>query len=380
MALDGVLQADPTPSRAEEPWWLAAPALQRAIEQQAGAPLDSTSYLVGDVVLEVAADDPLLLATFTELYGDCEIPPGHASQLPRIRCTVRRASQPPLVLLTFDQGAPPDAAAAAISLLRAAPVAPPYTAQDSALPGWRLAGGADRTVVAAHGPHVLVDPSPLLADFLVEYLVSIALTAQPDLLVLHAAAIAVHGAGLLLVGPSHGGKTTTSLHLAARGHTLLADEAGVVRLATPELLPLRRAVTLRPGPRTPALAAVLVGGSQGHPPAAPGAISGRVRIGDLFPGAPPGPVPLRAVFILGGFASHPAVEPFALAPDDAITFDYLSNCDIAHGSWGLTPGRRAVRVVTVRRLLARLPCWRLQVGPPGETAELIERLMEDLSC
>ena len=107
MALDGVLQAEPTPSRPEEPWWLAAPALQQAIEQQGGALPPPISYLVGDVVLEVTTDDPTLLATFTELYGECVVPPGHAEQLARIRCTVRRASQPPLVLLTFTEGPPP---------------------------------------------------------------------------------------------------------------------------------------------------------------------------------------------------------------------------------------------------------------------------------
>jgi hypothetical protein len=59
---------------------------------------------------------------------------------------------------------------------------------------------------------------------------------------------------------------------------------------------------------------------------------------------------------------------------------WLATPEIAYASWGLTPERRALRLFTLRQVLARIPCWLLKLGPPVETAELIERTMEELRC
>ena len=134
---------------------------------------------------------------------------------------------------------------------------PPYTVYDSPLPGWRLAGGAIQPLLAACGRHILINPQQVPPDFLVEYLVGITLATQPELLPVHGASLRIGDAGVLLFGGTRAGKTTTSLHLAVRGHALLGDEVALIRLATNEILPLRRTVNLRPGPYAQELVAAL---------------------------------------------------------------------------------------------------------------------------
>ena len=185
----------------------------------------------------------------------------------------------------------------------------------------------------------------------------------------------------MLVGASHAGKTTTALHLAARGHTLLGDEIALIRLATGEVVPFRRAVNLRPGPH-----GQRAGGGAGavrptrtaSPRAAEWARPH--RISELFPDRPARPAPLRAAFFLAGFADRPSVEPFQLTLDRADVFGWITTPEIAYCSWGLAPARRAFRLMVLRQVLSRIPCWLLKVGPPRDTAELIERTMEELTC
>jgi hypothetical protein len=379
MPLAGVLGRRPEPCPVEGRWWLDPPAAHRAIERQ-GSPLQAPAcFRLGDAVLELTADDPGLLDTFRRLYGDCAVSPPAAALQPLVRCAVRHDRHSPLVLLTFEGGAPADLAAAALNLLHPPLGAPPYGVWDASPPGWHLAGGADAPVLAACGSRVLVDSGRVLPDFLIEYLVSTTLAAQPELLVLHGASLRLGEAGLLLTGPSHAGKTTTALHLAARGHMLFGDEVAVVRLASRELLPLRRTVNLRSGPRTPELAAAVGRLAARDEPPVVAHWSRPCRIGELFADGPVHPVGLRAVFFLRGFADRASLTPFRLTLHDVETFETLSN-DIAYASWGLTPERRTLRVLTVRQLLARLPCWLLKIGPPSETAELIEHTMEELGC
>lgn len=375
----GVLECDRRP--AHEPWWLRAPELQEAIERQGGPPGRVGFYRLGDAVLQVTSGDRALLECFARLYGDCEVAGSVPPDDPLVRCDVRRSDDPPLFRLTFQAGAPPDPASAALGLLREAPIAGPYAVSDSPRGGWRLAGGATQPVLAARGACVLVDPQRMPPEFLVEYLVSVTLAAQPKLLAVHAASLGVGDAGLLLAGPSRGGKTTTALHLAARGHALLGDETAIIRLATNEILPLRRAVNLRPGPRGPELSAALdqlrdSAESTGDG----GRARRRLRISELFPGSPVRSTRLRAAVFLRGLADAPALAPCRFTLDEVEIFDCMAGNDTAYTSWGLSPERRALRLLALRQVLSRIPCWLLTVGSPVATAVLIERTMEELGC
>src|SRR5262249_567401 len=159
----------------------------------------------------------------------------------------------------------------------------------SPVPGWRLAGGSNGPVLAASETHVLLHPKLIPPEFLVEYLVGIALAAQPGVLSIHGASLEIGKVGAVLVGASRPRKTTTSLHLAAGGHALLGDEIALIRLASGAIVPFRRTVNVRPGPFGPELAAVLgTAGSDDGSPSTPH------RITKLFPGRSPEPIPLRA--------------------------------------------------------------------------------------
>jgi len=355
------------------PWWTAAQVLQSTREENRSPIQATASYLLGNAVLQVAVDHPALLDHFGRLYGECAVPETASPAPPTVRCVVRRAHTP-LLELTFLDGAPLDPSAAALGLLHPPRGEPPYAVRAASLEGWRLVG-AVAPVVAASANRVLIDSQRVPDDFLVEYLVSATLEAQPELLVVHAAALQVRNAGMLLAGPSRAGKTTTSAHLAARGHVLLGDEMAVIRMSNAEVLPLRRSVSLRAGPRAPELSALLARHAVRETPISGGKTE-PIRIDRLFPGSAR-PVRLGGAFFLSGFAAAPAAAPFKLSLKDANVFDYLAANDIALVSWGLTPARRALRLLALKHMLTRLPCWRLTVGQPAETAELIERTMEE---
>ncbi len=75
------------------------------------------------------------------------------------------------------------------------------------------------------------------------------LRMRSDVIFFHASALGIYGEGTVFVGPSGGGKSTTAMALAARGHNFLSDEVGAYVPATGELVPFRRPVGIKPGPR-----------------------------------------------------------------------------------------------------------------------------------
>jgi hypothetical protein len=362
----------------DEPWWLAAPALLREVEGRDFVSRAVAAYQLGDTRLQMDVDDPVLLTGFAPRYGDCAVVPSAGADVPAVRCTMRRSLDPPFVVLTFHEGAPPDAAAAAYSLLRPTHAVGPFRVWDSPLPGWRLAGGATGPVLAACDAQVLFHRKLIPAEFLAEYLVGITLAAQPWMLPIHGASLQIGEAGAVLVGASHSGKTTTSLHLAARGHTLLGDEIALIRLATSEVVPFRRAVNPRPGRYGQELAATLRLSDDGDGSAASPQWARPHRITELFPDRPARPAPVRAIFFLAGFADRASLEPFQLTLDRADVISWITTPEIAYCSWGLVPARRAFRLLVLKQLIARIPCWLVKAGPPRDTAELIERTVEEL--
>jgi len=359
-------------------WWSAVPALLQDMAPRAFVLRGSAAYRLGDAVLQMDGDHPSLLEPFPPRYADCAVAPPVAPATALVRCTLRRSFDPPLVVLTFHEGAPRSPADIAYNLLRPTHAVPPFRIWDAPIPGWRLAGGATGPVLAACEPHVCLHPKLIPPEFLAEYLVGMTLGAQPWTLPIHGASLQMGEAGVVLVGASHAGKTTTALHLAARGHTLLGDEIALIRLQTGEVVPFPRAVNLRPGAHGEELAAAL-GLAAGEDGASDGWARTH-RISELFPGRPARPVPMRAVFFLAGFGARASLQPFQLTLDQTDVFGWITTPEIAYSSWGVAPERRAFRLMVLRQVLSRVPCWLVNAGPPRETAELIERTVEELAC
>lgn len=191
------------------------------------------------------------------------------------------------------------------------------------------------------------------------------LRLQRHVALMHAAAVGVAGRGLLLIGGKGRGKTTLSLALAARGNPLFGDELAGVRTDTLEIVGLRRAVAVRPGPRALLVDAALRRVDADSVRYPDGSIRLRASIDSLFPRPTAGPMSLGAMVFLRGFASAARLESFAPAREHLRLMTPL-----ASALWHLPRAAKALRLLGV---LAKTPTYWLDMADPDATAELIER-------
>jgi hypothetical protein len=186
------------------------------------------------------------------------------------------------------------------------------------------------------------------------------LRMRADLLFFHAASVGIAGKGLLLVGPKGAGKSTLSSGLAARGHDFLGDETAAFEPASRRLLPFRRPLGIKPGPRASAIGRALESAADSRDE--DGML--RVRIESLVPGPAPTPVPLRAVVFLAGFASKPALTKVEAGREELAQMQPLAS--------SLAGGTATRSVFEMIRLLGSVACHRLVAGDPDETITLLE--------
>lgn len=186
---------------------------------------------------------------------------------------------------------------------------------------------------------------------------------RADAIFFHASALGIDGQGTIFVGPKGGGKSTTALGLAARGHNLLSDEIAGYRPESGELVPFRRPVGIKPGPRSTAVARGLDAES-----AATIEREGflRVDVNTLFPAAPPKAVPLRRIVFLRGFRAKPEIARIEPGRSEVAELQPLlsSFLNAAHSR----------RVFELVRLLSRSNVYRLHPGDPDETAQYLEEV------
>jgi hypothetical protein len=345
----------------ESRWW-CNPSTFQPLGLSLNQPISTQYYQFGDSVLQILVDDPDLLEFHNLLYGECAIENVVSSAA--ICCEV--FSMAGLVYLFFSKSAPQNLPEVVLRLLH------PVEGE----PAWHQIGYPHQAIAVVMKSGLVIDPMSVPNDFLAELLVAVTLAEQSNCVALHAAAIQVGEAGVLLTGPSHAGKTTTSLHLAARGHTLLSDEISALKFNTSELLPFRKSLSLRPGPRPASLTEALCRESSGEVSLEANKI-GPYQIGTLFSDQAVASVRLRAVFFLSGRSEKPSIRPFNLTLEDTDQFKFLAANDAVSVSWGVTQLRRALRLVTIQQALSRVPCWMLTLGTPDETACLIEQTMMD---
>ena len=226
-------------------------------EQASGRPLSGLPdwYHIGDGYLSIQSEDPPLRERFRELYAECMVPEPSRPDLPRVLCQVRHLADAALV--TFEDPDPLDLIEFTLALFGDRG----YAERESSVDGWRFLGATaepreDGPTFAFSGPHVLVDRRYQWQSLLGNLALNRLLRRQRDLLFFHAASASVDGTGIMLMGPKGSGKTTLSLALAERGHGFLGDEIAGVRASSLELIPMRRSVSIREGPRPRAVDAL----------------------------------------------------------------------------------------------------------------------------
>jgi hypothetical protein len=187
------------------------------------------------------------------------------------------------------------------------------------------------------------------------------LRMRPDAIFFHASALGIFGEGTIFVGPSGGGKSTTSLTLAARGHNFLSDEVAAYIPERGELIPFRRPVGIKPGPRATAV-------ERGLPASAAAQIERdgffRVDVDTIFPTRAAQAVPLRRVVFLRGFAAHPRLERIQPGRAEIVELQPLMS--------SFLNASHSRRIFELTRLLATAKVYQLHPGDPDETALYLE--------
>jgi hypothetical protein len=354
-------------SRQPDQWWREASRLADGLAAFSGEGRPAR-YRLGDGYLEVRSEDARLGDRLELLFRECAVAQLPEDGLPRVRCTVQAPAGAEFALVAFEDPEPLDQVAFTLQVISDRG----YQEAPSLVPGWRMIAmptpeGVGQ--VAMSGSRLLVDRATPWQALVGSLAMNRLFRLQRGLLFLHAGSVGIRGRGVLLVGPKGAGKTTLSLALAARGHDLLGDEIAGVRIGSLELVPVRRSLAVRDGPRAEAVGGALDRVAAPYEPFPDGTQRRRAYAGQLFPGASVSPLPLREVIFLRGFAPEPRLE--AVRPGR----EHLGLLTPLGASlWGVPAFSRARDLL---KLITGARCSMLHAGQPDATAELLIHSVED---
>ncbi len=361
--------------RTTDPSWSQSPSGAEAYLSRRGrSRAVPRAYRFGEGLLILDSEDASLRERFLELFGEClrsshEYSSAAAPDAPKVRCTVEAAVGSPVVRATFEDPEPLEAVEFCKTIFEDRG----YREIPGGPSPWRLLGSPEvphRPVMAAAGATCLFDAGDAWQPLLGNLALNRVLRLQRSTIFTHAGSVSVAGRGILLPGGKGAGKTTLSLALAARGHGFHGDEIGAVRTTDMSLLPVRRAVSIRPGPSAGRVRAAIERGGFRREALPDGSTRVRAQAGEIFPGATAEVAPLRAIFFLGprsGRAACPRIRPGA--PE-------IARLPLSPATLWEVPAPR--RFLVLMRLLGSAACFDLRAGDPDETAELIERTVEAL--
>lgn len=308
--------------------------------------IPSIRLRIGDGILSIAGDAPLV-ARFRRVFADCEADSEPPAGMPTVQCSIQPVA-PRSTLSAFGYDGLPRNLDAHL----------------------RHLGGPDFEFSNPDDDRFCFPSRTQWRGVVASCAMNLAFAVQPRTLFLHAASVSVGGKAVVLVGSKCAGKSTTALTLAARGHRLLGDEIAAIRVASSEVVPVPRTISLRAGTRSsriePRLAAVA-----GHRERFPdGSLRMRYRPSELFAPADFSAVPLGAIFFLQGMGNTTRAERFTPTLGDVQRFEPLGS--------DLWTEPVAARRFQLLQVLSRSACHHLHLGPPDESAEAIEKLLEDL--
>lgn len=336
-------------------------------------------FRIAAATLEMVSDHPPLLEEIEAIYGDCGIP-GPPPDGCDVRCTVTAVPGLPLLALTFEGARLPDLVDSASSPYRFRR-RPDYVEATGPLPGWRALvteESSGRLFLAADRRRALVNLDEAPRESVVDWIVSVAQSTQAGVRFLHAATVGIGGSGALIIAPSGGGKSTTALAVARRGHAFLGDDVAAVRLATREVLPFPKAAGLREGSLAQSLESRVKTCRHFHAPNVLGIERILVRVSDLFPWSMSGPLPLRFAFVLDALAERAEISDLRPGLEERARLQCVAT--EASAAWAVSPGRDLMLLLSVISLLSGLRCHLVRRGTPDETARLIETVMTEGTC
>lgn len=352
------------------PWWDRAPDLLERALQRPNDRFGSSRYQFGYGRLELNSDDGPLNLRFRQIYPEGIVDTEGVGDDPlRVRCTVRSLDQPNVAVIAFEDPEELDA----VEFSRALFPDRNYVAGPPAASGWQtisLSESPLEPLIAMKGSYAIVDRRQVWQPFIANLGVNRVLRLQRDVMFFHAASARIAESGIMLVGSKGSGKTTTSLTLASRGHGFLGDEVAAVRVDTRELLPFRRAASIRTGMRTLRLTQRLADGDFPAETFPDGSARILANVADLFPEAIASPAVLDSVFFLRGFSPRPTVEQFSFGLEHFPMLTPLGCC-----MWGVPMG---LRMLQISRMLSEVRCYYLDPGAPDDTAGLLERIVKGL--
>lgn len=379
-----------------EAWWEQLPLPGASIQLDAPEAILVQHYRFGDGILELAASSQRIIDVFQQLFAECALSSSEVVGTVRLRCVVRCALDSMVTLVRFESSPPPDGPPPPNPLSRGGRGLPDgvrialsllenhyakHTHDTSSVPGWhviRSVAHPARPFMAICGADTVIDRHQEPPEFLINYVVGALLSLQKEVLFVHAASVGIRGCGSLLIGRTQKGKSTVSLALASRGHAFLGDDVAAVRVQSRELMPFRRAASIRPGPRASGLDELVAQHAYDSERLFDGTRRQWVQVRQILPQAAGHTVPFRCAFFFRGFADTPAVTPFTPTLQDMEWLILLSYEHTVGASWGFTPGRRMMKFLVLLEILKHVRCYFLDVGPPDETARLIEETTEDL--
>jgi hypothetical protein len=337
------------------------PSLDRVVLEWEGTPPAArrrARFALADVALEVDADDPSLLDELASVLGRPRDDGLDGAVHARFEARVRARGGPAGFghLKLGPAGGGPDELMFGLGYPDF-----PFERVDGASAWTSLAfRGESKPMFALRGEDCLFALVAGWQKAVALLLLQRLMRLRRDAIFFHAASVAVDGAGALLVGPKGAGKSTLALALATRGHGFLGDEHACYVPARGELVPFRRPVGVKPGPRAGSTQAAL--GRAGRDPEREGMI--RVPVEDLLPACASGPVPLRAVVFLGGFADAPRLTRLAPGRDEVAALQPVGS--------SFANAANTERVFQLVRMLSRSRVFRLRAGSPDDTAALVE--------
>lgn len=321
-----------------------------------------TSAALAERRITAACDDRSFFPDFFAMFGGDDPVPGPHAIPSDIRADICAKVHPEFgwFRLSKGDGLPVDAHEFSFALQGDSST---FTLLPASEAGWKCLAfrGTDSPALAFRGRDGLFALSPSWRGILLWYLFWRLLRMRADAIFFHASALGIQGEGTIFVGPKGAGKSTTVLALAARGHNFLSDEIAGYLPGSGELIPFRRPVGIKSGPRAEAV-------SRGLTPEVVAKLDRegfvRVDIKTLFAAHPPKVVPLRRVVFLSGFSARPSLERLTPGREEIAALQPLLSSFLNES--------HSRRVFELARLLSTAKAYRLRPGDPDTTARHVE--------